>query len=67
MVDLNRKSRKIDLDKLSPEDLDRIGQELGKTVGEILSEASKKVNKLLNIYGLETHISYTPFDKIEEE
>lgn len=64
MVDLNERKRKVDIEKLTPESVDEISQQLGQKLKEIVEKAAKEANDLLGIYGLATKIVFLePFDK----
>lgn len=54
-----RRKRKIDVEKMTNEQVERLGVELGKKIADIMDEANYKCSKLLDIYGLETKISYS--------
>lgn len=47
------RERKVDLGKLSEEQLKSLEVQLGDKIKEICSAACDKANKLLNIYGLQ--------------
>ena len=50
MVELKERKRKVDVEKLSPEEQERIGELLGKKLNEIVDEAVTKANTMLEIY-----------------
>lgn len=51
------RERKVDIDKLTPEQADEISAQLGSKVREINDKAIGEVNQLLNIYGMEAKMS----------
>lgn len=53
-----RRKRKVDVDKLSVEQAEKLSKQIGQEVAKIMDEANSKCNKLLNIYGLQTSIGY---------
>jgi len=62
MTNLAERSRKIDLDKITPEDAERIGVELGKKAGELLNKTEQELNKLFRIYGQKVQIAIKIID-----
>lgn len=63
MADLSKRNRKVDLEKLSPEEAERIGEEIGKKAGEILSKAEEDLNKLFKIYGQKIQVAVKMTDE----
>jgi len=53
-----RRKRKVDVSTMTPEQQERLKENLGKQLAKIMDEANTKANKLLKIYGLETVIRY---------
>lgn len=53
-----RRKRKIDANKLSPEQADNLGVQIGQEIAKIMDEANLKCNEILGIYGLQTRIGY---------
>jgi hypothetical protein len=51
MVNLKERKRKVDVEKLSVEQAEKIGVELGNKLNEIVDEAVAKSNKILEVYG----------------
>lgn len=53
---IKERVRKVDVDKLSPEQQEQIGFEMGKKIGKLCDQTAedltKKVNKITGIYGL---------------
>lgn len=60
-----RRKRSIDVEKLTPEQADKITAQLGQEIAKIMDDANEKCNKLLGIYGMETVISYAVAKKGE--
>jgi hypothetical protein len=60
-----RRKRKIDVNKMSVEEAKRLEKQLSDEITKIMDEANTKCNKLLNIYGLQTHIEWglSPLDE----
>lgn len=58
MSDHKNRARRIDVNKMTIEAADRLSLEMGKELAKIMDEANGKANELLNIYGLQTQISY---------
>lgn len=46
------RERKLDVNKLSQEDVDNLSVQIGDKIREITDEAALKVNALLKIYGM---------------
>jgi len=44
--------RKVDIDKLSDEELKALEERIGKKITNITDDAVKRANQILNIYGL---------------
>jgi hypothetical protein len=57
-MELKDRERKIDVEKLSIDQADALSAQIGVAIGKIMDEANLKCNQLLNIYGLQTQISY---------
>lgn len=51
MQDLGRE-RKVDLNKLSEEQLQNLQTEINKKVSQVINEAEAELNSILNIYGI---------------
>lgn len=60
------RERKVDVDALTAEQVDRLSEQIGKEIAKIMDEANISCNKLLGVYGLRTTISYE-IVKIEAE
>ena len=60
------KQRTANLDKMSEEEADRLGDKIGGKVRLFIDEACEKANKLLSIYGLRIKVGFI-IEKIEEE
>lgn len=60
---IGKRVRKVDVDNTEPEQLDQIGFELGKKLGQIGDEAAAKMNEILKIYGLSAKVAVQLSDK----
>lgn len=47
------RERKMNLEKLSPEQADQVSAQLGEKIKEINDKAIAEINRFLNIYGME--------------
>lgn len=61
------RARKVDVEKLTNEQADQIGEEIGRKLSDIAKEAAEKANKLLKIYGLETKMAFEQPAPIKQE
>ena len=52
------RERKVDLDKMSEEQIGMLEKKMSEKLQDILSRASKEANNFLNIYGIEIKIAY---------
>ena len=50
-MELKDRERKVDVTKMSPEEVDVLGVHLGDKIRAICDEAVMKANTILNIYG----------------
>jgi len=50
--------RKVDISKLTPEEADQIGEQLGEKLREIADRACDEANKISKIYGLEVVMQF---------
>jgi hypothetical protein len=66
MEDSHNRKRSFNIDKLTPEEADRIGADLGDKVRELVDQACEKANKLLNIYGMKVQMQFV-IKGIDEE
>jgi len=60
------RERKVDLSRLSPEEVDSIGVQIGNKVRGICDEAATKVNTILSIYGMSAKIAIA-FEELPKE
>lgn len=58
--------RKVDINKLSQEAINRLQDDLGKKIGKILDEAKLEADSLLNIYGCEIELGYEVKEKLQK-
>lgn len=57
-----KRERKVDVNKLTDEELQRASDLLGKRISKICDKAADEVNNILKIYGLETKLQFlTPY------
>lgn len=57
-MSISDRMKKVDLNKMSENELVELEVKLGNKTSEILNQASKDINKVLNIYGLQAKVSY---------
>lgn len=53
-----QRQRKVDVKKLTSEQVEKLQEQIGKELSKIFDEAGSKANQLLNIYGLQVQIGY---------
>ena len=58
--------RRVDLDSLKEEQVDKLALQLGKKAGEIITKAQEECNKFLEIYGVQIKIGYDLIPKNKE-
>jgi hypothetical protein len=51
-METEKRKRSLDINKLSPQDAERISDAIGLEVRKICDDAVAKANELLNIYGM---------------
>lgn len=57
-----KRNRKVDVDRLTVEQVDKISEVLGQKLGKICDRAAEEANNILKIYGLETRLQFVqPF------
>lgn len=56
MLNLEGRVRKVNVENLSNEELETLSKDLSTQVFEIIKQTNAQVNRLLNIYGLETRV-----------
>jgi hypothetical protein len=54
---MNDRIRKVDVEKMSLDRADQLSKQIGDKVVGVQQEALEKINKILNIYGMEAQIS----------
>lgn len=69
MEDVKNRKRSININNLTQQEADRIGEEIGAKVREFSDEACKKANEILNIYGLcaKMQIVIKPIDEQDKK
>lgn len=63
MKSLAERRKQVDLENLSPEDAERIGEEVGKKIGAICSDAEAQINNILAVYGEKCVVAIQIIDK----
>ena len=61
--DLSNRKRRVNVESLTPEQADAMGEELGKKIAAVTDDAAKKINEYLAVYGLQAKIQYCLVDK----
>lgn len=61
---VDQRGRLVDINSLSPEQIVCLSDTIGKTVNSILSDAQKRVQDILDVYGMQLKLQYslTPKD-----
>ena len=59
---VSERKRKVDLNSLSEDQAELVGEQLGKKIGEIGDHAAKKINELTKIYGLSAKVAVQLID-----
>lgn len=54
LTDRINKARKVDVEKLSAEQLEALTTQMSQTINQIVDDACNRANSLLSVYGLET-------------
>lgn len=52
------KERKVNVEKMSNEQVDNLSERLGNKIADILNKAAEDCNRLMNVYGLEILVNY---------
>lgn len=61
------RERKVDLNKMSEEQLSTLEKTMSDKLQKILTNAAKEANNFLNIYGIEIKIAYELQQKQQQE
>jgi len=56
--DLANRPRKIDIEKLSNEEVDRLSKRIGEKVGDAINTMCDSCKKFLSVYGLDIKVAY---------
>ncbi len=56
-MELKDRARKVDVSKMSPEEVDNLSIQIGSKVRDICDEAANKANAILEIYGMKAKIA----------
>jgi len=59
---VSERKRKVDLNTLSEDQAELVGEQLGKKIGEIGDVAARKINELTKIYGLSAKVAVQLID-----
>lgn len=62
-MNVHGRERKVDISKMSIEQVDNLSLQVGQKVQQICDEAAAKVNEILNIYGMSAKMAIQ-FDKL---
>jgi len=54
----DQRSKKINIDKMTPDQLVALAGAIGKTVAPIMKKAREDVQKILDVYGLDLILKY---------
>jgi len=58
MEDTKERVRKIDVERLSEEQLETLEDQLQEKTSKIINDTSDRINKYLDVYGLEIKIGF---------
>lgn len=65
-MSLEQRERKLDLSKMSIEEVDNLSAQIGEKVRMICDETAEKVNKILSVYGMTAKIAIA-FDELDKK
>jgi hypothetical protein len=60
------RSRKVDLESLSVEQVDQLSNQIGSKLREIIEQAALEANRIANVYGMQVKLA-VQFSPLEEE
>lgn len=66
-IDISKRKRKVDLNKMDSDKVEALGEELGKKLGAITNEAQNKANRIASIYGFKVVVAIQFIDPITGE
>jgi hypothetical protein len=69
-MELSERVRKVDVTKMTPEEVDRLSVQIGSKVRQICDEAANKINAILDIYGMKKAkiaISFGDLEEVKEQ
>jgi hypothetical protein len=55
---MDNRVRKVDIDKLTPEQADNISEQIGEKLREMIDDTVSKANRMLNIYGFNCKMQF---------
>lgn len=61
---MNERIRKVDVEKMTPDQADALSKQIGEKVRGIADKACDEANKILNIYGMQAKMQFV-FEKLE--
>ncbi len=56
-MELKDRERKVDVNKMTPDQVDVLSAQIGEKVRNICDDAANRVNAILNIYGMSAKIA----------
>jgi hypothetical protein len=60
--EISKRRRKVDVEKIPANDVESVGEALGKKIAAITDKAAEEVNKLTEIYGLQAKVAIQLID-----
>lgn len=63
-MNVHGRERKVDISKMTLEQVDSLSNQVGQKVQQICDEAASKINEILNIYGMSAKMAIQ-FDKLD--
>lgn len=60
--------RKVDVEKLPPEQIESISQQIGQAINDIVAKSAADIDRIASIYGLKAkfHLELTPLNSPEK-
>lgn len=65
-MNVHGRERKVDVSKMSMEQVDNLSIQVGQKVQQICDDAAAKINEILNIYGMSAKMAIQ-FDKLDKK
>lgn len=66
-MELSERVRKIDITKMTPDEVDNLSVQIGSKVRQICDEAADRINAILTVYGMEKAKIAISFGNLREE